>query len=319
MQAPPSQDEMDLYNEYWNTLSGNSNTQVLPENIIVNFYKASNLNNQCLEEIWRLSNPNNVKSISKAEFFLGVRLIALAQKGYNVSNIPMNITIPQPRFMGYENVLMQFQNKKMLKQQPTFNNVNTQQNLLQSSFMVNNNNNRNKIYSFSNNTSPVEWFIRQAKRIEYTNIFEKFQKNNVFHHKSLQELVKDEPVNENDLDKIWALLDKYNIKVIRKAQFIIFMHILESCKSGDAIPMNLPYSIIQSVGAEKEMEDRTVPDYKKKYLENLKSDISKLQVSIDNLNNNKYSNPSIYTKLEDLIQNLNNETSEINKCKQNIQ
>jgi len=46
MQAPPSQDEINLYNEYWNTLSGNSNAQVLPEHIIVNFYKASNLNNQ---------------------------------------------------------------------------------------------------------------------------------------------------------------------------------------------------------------------------------------------------------------------------------
>jgi len=40
------------------------------------------------------------------------------------------------------------------------------------------------------------------------------------------------------------------------------MHILESCKSGDAIPSSLPYSIIQSVGAAQEMEDRTVPgDY----------------------------------------------------------
>jgi len=54
-------------------------------------------------------------------------------------------------------------------------------------------------------------------------------------------------------------LDKYNIKVIRKGQFIIFMHILESCKNGDAIPNSIPYSIIQSTGAEKEMEDRTIP------------------------------------------------------------
>jgi len=48
MQAPPSQDEIDLYNEYWNSLSGNSNAQAIPDNIIVNFYKASNLNNQVI-------------------------------------------------------------------------------------------------------------------------------------------------------------------------------------------------------------------------------------------------------------------------------
>jgi len=59
-------------------------------------------------------------------------------------------------------------------------------------------------------------------------------------------------------------------------------------------------------------------EYKKKYLENLKTDISKLQVSVDNLNNNKYSNPSVYSKLEDLIQNINNETNEINNCKNEI-
>ncbi|KAG4087169.1 hypothetical protein H8356DRAFT_1011347 [Neocallimastix lanati (nom. inval.)] len=263
MQAPPSQDEINLYNEYWNTLSGNSNAQVLPEHIIVNFYKASNLNNQCLEEIWRLSNPNNVKSISKAEFFLGVRLIALAQQGYNVSNLPMNITIPQPKFRGFENVLIQFQNKKMYGQQSSFNNMNSQPvqqtKLLTSSFMTNSSNNTNKVYSFGNNTSPIEWFIRQAKRNEFSDTFEKFQKNTVFHYDSLKDLVKDEPVNQNDLDKIWALLDKYNIKVIRKGQFIIFMHILESCKNGDAIPNSIPYSIIQSTGAEKEMEDRTIP------------------------------------------------------------
>jgi len=29
------------------------------------------------------------------------------------------------------------------------------------------------------------------------------------------------------------------------------MHILESCKNGDAIPNSIPYSIIQSTGAEK--------------------------------------------------------------------
>jgi len=40
---------------------------------------------------------------------------------------------------------------------------------------------------------------------------------------------------------------------------MIFIHILESCKSGDAIPSSIPNSIIQSVGAEKEMEDKTVP------------------------------------------------------------
>ena len=56
-----------------------------------------------------------------------------------------------------------------------------------------------------------------------------------------------------------SLLDKYKIKVLRKGQFTIFMHILESCKGGDAIPTSLPFSIIQSVCATQEMEDRTVP------------------------------------------------------------
>jgi len=67
MQAPPSQDEIDLYNEYWNTLSGNSNTQVIPDNIIVNFYKASNLNNQVYTviqyKIYYLSFLNNKLSL----------------------------------------------------------------------------------------------------------------------------------------------------------------------------------------------------------------------------------------------------------------
>lgn len=88
-------------------------------------------------------------------------------------------------FLGYENVLMQFQNKKMFKNQSSFNSMNSQPisqtNLLQSSYMVNSNNNTNKVYSFSNNTSLIEWFIRQGKRTEYTNIFEKYQKNTVFH------------------------------------------------------------------------------------------------------------------------------------------
>ena len=165
-----------------------------------------------------MSNPNNVKSISKAEFFLGVRLIALAQQGYNVSNLPMNISmrhylllfksysfififfiliniyicvyilfkaIPQPKFRGFENVLIQFQNKKMYGQQSSFNNMNSQPvqqtKLLTSSFMTNSSNNTNKVYSFGNNTSPIEWFIRQAKRNEFSDTFEKFQKNTVFH------------------------------------------------------------------------------------------------------------------------------------------
>jgi hypothetical protein len=312
MQAPPSQDEINLYNEYWNTLSGNSNAQVLPEHIIVNFYKASNLNNQCLEEIWRLSNPNNVKSISKAEFFLGVRLIALAQQGYNVSNLPMNITIPQPMFRGFENVLIQFQNKKMYGQQSSFNNMNSQPvqqtKLLTSSFMTNSSNNTNKVYSFGNNTSPIEWFIRQAKRNEFSDTFEKFQKNTVFHYDSLKDLVKDEPVNQNDLDKIWALLDKYNIKVIRKGQFIIFMHILESCKNGDAIPNSIPYSIIQSTGAEKEMEDRTIPSEPQvpDLLSSNNNNNSNPYDFFNNTNNNNNSNSTSF------FNNNNNNTSFFN-------
>jgi len=89
-------------------------------------------------------------------------------------------------FMGYENVLRQFQNKKMLNQQSSFNSmgmnsqpISQQHNLLTSSYMSNSSN-TSKIHSFSNNTSPVEWFIRQAKRSEYSNTFDKFQKNNVF-------------------------------------------------------------------------------------------------------------------------------------------
>jgi len=60
-------------------------------------------------------------------------------------------------------------------------------------------------------------------------------------------------------------------------------------------------------------------EYKKKYLENLKTDISSLKVGIDNLNNNKYNDPSIYSKLEDLIQNINTETMEIKNCEKDIQ
>jgi len=60
-------------------------------------------------------------------------------------------------------------------------------------------------------------------------------------------------------------------------------------------------------------------DYKKKYLESLKSDISKIQIGVDNLNNNKYSDPTIYSNLENLIQSINTETLVIKNSEKDIQ
>ncbi|CAD8199715.1 unnamed protein product [Paramecium pentaurelia] len=97
-----TQDEL-LTFQYFFTICDQTGQGILVQDVVINFFKASGLNQQTLGAIWQITSSNG-QTFTKDEFFAALKLIALAQNGYSPDEklLSKNITCSLPQFQGLQ-------------------------------------------------------------------------------------------------------------------------------------------------------------------------------------------------------------------------
>ena len=139
-------DEQNLFPRIYNMLD-NQNSGRIPGKPAANFMKKSNLDKNVLKQIWLIAAQKSNTFIEREEFYVALRLIALAQNNmpFSAQNIEMNSPIPP-----LPNLVM--------------NNNNNQGN-------NNFNNNQNNNNNFNNNQNSI-YEISEKEKMFFKNIFD---------------------------------------------------------------------------------------------------------------------------------------------------
>ena len=103
-----------LYNKLFNTLDKN-NKGIISSSIAADFMRKFGLDIHILKKIWDISAQTSRNNLNKEEFFIALRLIALAQNNmsYSAENIEKNWPIPPlPKLKKNKNTSMNIINNK---------------------------------------------------------------------------------------------------------------------------------------------------------------------------------------------------------------
>lgn len=140
-----------FYNKLYNTLD-NNNQGIIMGKPAANFMKTSGLDKNILKKIWLIAAQNSNSQMDKEEFFVAMRLIALAQNNmpFSEENIEKNYPIPPlPKF-----------------------NLNISEN---NNFNINQ---INKNESKNINTTYSIYNLSEKEKINYKNIFDNHKESN---------------------------------------------------------------------------------------------------------------------------------------------
>ncbi|CAD8108936.1 unnamed protein product [Paramecium sonneborni] len=107
--------------QYYFTMCDETGQGKLDKDKVINFFKASGLNQQNLGDIWQITSSNE-QTFTKDEFFAALKLIALAQNGYkpNENLLSMNILSPLPLLQGFQSLNYDISNEQLQKYENYF-------------------------------------------------------------------------------------------------------------------------------------------------------------------------------------------------------
>ena len=164
-----------LYNKLYNILDNNNQGRILAKPA-ANFMKKSGLDKQTLKNIWLIAAQTSNTQMDKEEFFVALRLIALAQNNmpYSAENIIRNNPIPNlPAFNLNNNNMNQNNNNN---NQNNYGNMNSNNYQNQSRDNFNNQNNNSNI---NNNNQNSIFDISESEKMNYKNIFDNQKEPNM--------------------------------------------------------------------------------------------------------------------------------------------
>jgi hypothetical protein len=167
-----TRDENMFFNKLYNMLDNNNQGRILGKPA-ANFMKTSGLDKSTLKQIWLIAAQNSNTQIDKEEFFVALRLIALAQNNMPISAevIDMNNPVPPlPKFNLNNNNMNQNNNNN---NQNNFGNRNANNNN-----MINNQNNQNNNNNFNNSQNSI-YEISESEKANYKNIFDNQKEPNM--------------------------------------------------------------------------------------------------------------------------------------------
>ena len=180
-----TREENILYNKLYNMLDNNNQGRLLAKPA-ANFMKKSGLDKATLKNIWLIAAQTDNTQMDKDEFFVALRLIALAQNNmpFSAENIDRNNPIPPLPVFNLNNNNNMNQNNN----QNNYGNMNTNNYQNQSRDNFNNqNNNQNSIFDIS-----------ESEKMNYKNIFDNQKEPNMERIKARNAIIVWKDNNAND-------------------------------------------------------------------------------------------------------------------------
>ena len=220
LQVQMTKDEQMLYSKLYNMLDNNGVGRILGKPA-ANFMKASNLKKSVLKEIWLIAAQTSNTYLLREEFYVAMRLIALAQNNmpFTAQSIEMNNPIPPL---------------------PFFDLNNNQNN--------NNNNQNNNQNNINNNQNPYE--ISENEKAFFENIFNKNKEPNmerITAHNSIL-MWKSNNADDEAIKKVAILIKPLENKgFFNLKEFQVACHLITLSKKM-ALPQQLPNNLINFLG-----------------------------------------------------------------------
>ena len=221
-----TKDEQMLYSKLYNMLDNNGLGRILAKNA-ANFMKSSNLKKEVLKEIWLIAAQESNTYLLREEFYIAMRLIALAQNNmpFSAQNIEMNSPIPPlPNF--------------------NFNNNNQNNNDNNQS----NNFNNNQSNNFNNNQNIYE--ISEKEKIFLKKIFDNKKEPNVERITAHNSIIfwKSNNADDNAIRTVASIIKPLENKgFFNLKEFQVACHLISLSKKMP-LPQKLPDTLINYLG-----------------------------------------------------------------------
>ncbi len=246
-----TREENMLYNKLYNMLDNNNVGRILAKPA-ANFMKTSGLDKNTLKKIWLTAAVTSNTQIEKDEFFVALRLIALAQNNmpFSEENIERNSPIPPlPQF----NLNMNSNNQNNIRNKNTSNNNNFQ-NQNNNNFNNNQNNNQYENNNFNNNNNSNNqnsiFDISESEKINYKNIFDNQKEPNIERIKARNAILvwKDNNADDQSIRIVANLINPLENKgFMNLKEFQVACHLINISKKVQ-LPPKLPLSMINFLG-----------------------------------------------------------------------
>ena len=236
-------DENMLFNKLYNMLDNNNQGRIMGKPA-ANFMKTSGLDKNILKKIWLIAAQNSNTQMDKEEFFVALRLIALAQNNMPISaeSIERNNPIPPlPQFNLNNNNQNNFGNRN---NQNNFSNNNTP-----NMNFNNNQNNQNQNNNFNNNQNSI-FDITESEKINYKNIFDNQKEPNLEKIRAHNAILvwKDNNAEDMAIRAVAEIIKPLEQKgYMNLKEFQVACHLINISKNV-TLPPKLPLSLVNFLG-----------------------------------------------------------------------
>ena len=284
-----------LYNKLYNILDNNNQGRILAKPA-ANFMKKSGLDKATLKNIWLIAAQTDNTQMDKDEFFVALRLIALAQNNmpFSAENIDRNNPIPPLPVFNLNNNNNMNQNNN----QNNYGNMNTNNYQNQSRDNFNNqNNNQNSIFDIS-----------ESEKMNYKNIFDNQKEPNMERIKARNAIIvwKDNNADDQSIRAVANIIKPLENKgFMNLKEFQVACHLINISKNVP-LPQKLPLNLINFLGRNNNMNNNNMNNNNFQYMRNN----SNTNANNNNNNEGEFSRKNTNTFSQYL--NTNNDLDESN-------
>ena len=284
-------DEQNFYSKIYNMLDNNNSGRILGKPA-ANFMKKSNLPKQVLKEIWLIAAQSSNTFILREEFYVALRLIALAQNNmpFNEQSIEMNNPIPPL---------------------PNFD-LNSNPNNNQNNFNQNNNNNNQNNFNQNNNNQDI-YEIPDKEKAFFTNIFNNRKESNgerITAHNAII-IWKKNNADDNAIKIVANIIKPLENKgFLNLKEFIVACHLITISKKCD-LPQKLPDTLVNFLG--RNNNNMNINNFNTNSRSTSNTNITNFFNNNNNNNNNNNLNDTNFTIQSKQLANSPFENNNFNK------
>ena len=268
LQVQMTKEEQMFYSKLYNMLDNNGEGRIMGKPA-ANFMKTSNLRKEVLKEIWLIAAQTSNAYILREEFYVAMRLIALAQNNmpFTAQSIEMNNPIPPLPFFDL--------NKNQNNNNQNQNNINQNNN-------IQNNNNQNQ----NNNKDIYE--ISEKEKAFFKNIFDSKKEPNMERITAHNSIIiwKSNNAEDEAIKRVASIIKPLENKgFFNFKEFLVACHLIALSKKMQ-LPQQLPDTLVNFLGR------------------NNSNNFNTNNFNTNNNNNNDFNNSRMNT-ISSISQNLN--------------
>ncbi|XP_056895424.1 epidermal growth factor receptor substrate 15-like 1 isoform X9 [Takifugu flavidus] len=194
-----------VYENFYRQVDPGNTGRVAPTEAAL-FLKKSGLPDVTLGKIWDLADPDGKGYLDKQGFYVGLRLVACAQSGHEVSLSSLHLTVPPPKFKDTSSP---------------------------------------SLSSTGSTSGDLHWAVRPEEKNKFDGIFESLSPvSGLLSGDKVKPVLINSKLPLDVLGKVWDLSDIDKDGHLDKDEFAVAMHLVYRALEKEPVPALLPPSLV---------------------------------------------------------------------------